>query len=86
VTVSSDGKLSGSESFLFLRRRARYSRVRLNQGEAADLDRVEMLGAAEDAEEDVVELWVGPQRVPALISAAGDFDEGAFFGDEAWLS
>jgi len=57
--------------------------VRREEGEAADLDRIEALSAAQDAKEDVVELWVGPQQVAALRDAAGDFDEGAIFGDEA---
>jgi hypothetical protein len=34
-------------------------------------------------EQDVVESWVGPKKIPALDRAAGDVDEGAFFWDEA---
>ena len=51
--------------------------------ERRDLDRVEPLGAAEDAEDDFVQSWIGPEKIPALDGAAGDFDEGAFFWDEA---
>ena len=57
--------------------------MRREEGEATDFDRVEPLGTAEDTEEDVVDDRVGPQEEPALVGAAGDFDEGAFFGDEA---
>ena len=53
------------------------------EGEGADLDRVETLGPAEDTQEDVVDHRVGPQKVPTLVGAAGDFDERTFFGDEA---
>ncbi|HWM91530.1 MAG TPA: hypothetical protein VN493_12260 [Thermoanaerobaculia bacterium] len=54
-----------------------------NKGETADLDGMEPLGAAEDTEEDVVDGWIGPQQITALDGATGDFDEGAFFWDEA---
>ena len=57
--------------------------MRRQEGEGADLDRVEPLGTAEDTKEDVVDHRVGPQQEPALVGAAGDFDEGAIFWDEA---
>jgi len=60
--------------------------VRRQEGEAADLDWVEPLGTAEDTEENVVDHRVGPQKIPALVGAAGDFDERAFFRDEAYSS
>ena len=44
---------------------------------------MEPLGPAEDTEHDLVQSWVGPEKIPALDGAAGDFDECAFFWDEA---
>jgi hypothetical protein len=51
--------------------------------EGRDLDWVEPLGLAEDTEHDVVESWVGPEKITALDGAAGDVDECAFFWDVA---
>ena len=44
---------------------------------------MEPLGSTEDAEHDLVESRVGPEKIPALDGAAGDVDESAFFWDEA---
>ena len=51
--------------------------------ERRDLDRVEPLGAAENAQHDLVQSWIGPEEIPAVDGAAGDVDEGALFWDEA---
>ena len=45
--------------------------------------RVKPLGAAEDAQHDLVQSRIGPEKIPTLDRAAGDVDEGTFFGDEA---
>ncbi|HWM90394.1 MAG TPA: hypothetical protein VN493_06470 [Thermoanaerobaculia bacterium] len=54
-----------------------------NKGETANLDGVKPLSTAKDTQEDVVESWIGPQQITTLDGATGDFDEGAFFWDEA---
>jgi hypothetical protein len=51
-----------------------------------DLDWVEPLGAAQYAQDDVVEGRLGDHEEPALEGPGGDFDEGSGFEDVAWFS
>jgi hypothetical protein len=46
--------------------------------EGMDGHAVEFLGLADDAEDDLGELWRGLEQEPALQGAGGDFDEGVF--------
>jgi hypothetical protein len=41
---------------------------------------VKPLGAVEDAQDDFVQSWIGPEKIPALNRTAGDFDEGPSSG------
>ena len=43
--------------------------------EGMDGHAIERLSLADDAEDDIGELWGGPQQEAALDSAGGDFDE-----------
>ena len=60
--------------------------VRGEEGESHDLHRVAVLGASENAEEDVVALLRRAQQKAPLDSAAGDLDEGPAFGHETEMS
>lgn len=51
-----------------------------------DGDAVDPLGTAEDAHDYGVELGAGSQQEAALESSGGDFDDGAFRGNETQSS
>jgi hypothetical protein len=53
------------------------------KGVATDLGAVELLGPAQDAEHDLVELVARAQEEAAVDGSGGDFDEGLFARDEA---
>ena len=50
------------------------------------MERVEPLGAAQYAQDDVVQGRLGDHEEPALDGPGGDFDEGSGFEDVAWFS
>jgi hypothetical protein len=51
-----------------------------------DLNVVELLGTAQDAEHDLIELVARPQEKTAVDRPGGDFDEGLLAGDKAQWS
>ena len=55
-----------------------YQQVRVigDNDEGVDGNLVGVLGLADDTQNEVVELWGGPEREPALMSAGRDLDEG----------
>lgn len=55
-------------------------------GQVADLDRVQPLGAADDAEDETAHFGPRNQEQPALHRPAGDFDQGSRGWDVAELS
>jgi len=51
------------------------------EGKSTAADFVKALGAAEDADDDVVELRTGPEKETAVDRPAGDLDQGPAFGE-----
>ena len=60
--------------------------VRREEAKAHDFKRIAVLGASEDAEDDVVELLGRTQEKASLDGAAGDLDEGPAFGHKAQMA
>ena len=56
------------------------------EGVAGDTDAVELLGAAQDAEHDLVERVARSEEEAAVDGPGGDFDEGLLAWDKAQWS